>query len=95
MLTNTLLVQTIICRSVALTSVCVNGVAYIQKIFLLMSGGLFLAIIYCTVMALSVPYVLEHQERFKASVSPIGFAFSYLLDIVAILVAMISVRVRA
>jgi hypothetical protein len=67
----------------------------VQKIFLLMSGGLFLAIIYCTVMALSVPYVLEHQERFKASVSPIGFAFSYLLDIVAILVAMISVRVRA
>jgi hypothetical protein len=66
---------------------------FIQKLFLIMSGGLLLAIIYCTAMALTVPYMLEHQERFKPSVSPLGFAFSYVLDMAAILVAMVTVRV--
>jgi hypothetical protein len=54
-----------------------------------------LAMLYCSVMAVLMPYTLEHQLRFKTSVSPSGFLFSYLLDICALAVAMVVLRVRS
>lgn len=41
-----------------------------------------------------MPYMLEHQERFRSSISPLGFVFCYVLDLSAIIVAMVIVRVR-
>ncbi len=46
-------------------------------------------------MTLATPFLLEHQDAFRASVSPLGFILSYHVDALCVLVAIATFSVRA
>jgi hypothetical protein len=65
----------------------------VQRLFQALTLVLLLAMVYLMSMLLFLPWRLEHQQRFKASVSRSGFFFSYVLTIAAIVTAITVFRV--